>query len=63
MASKIDMNAMDVEVRRIKAAAERLGRMGADFPAIERNTQRILASVKMLELNVSDYVALGAIDQ
>ena len=61
MEPKIDMNAMDAEVRRIKSAAERLGRLGADFPAIARNTQRILASVKMLELNVSDYVALGAI--
>ena len=63
MEPKIDMNAMDAEVRRIKSAAERLGRLGADFPAIARNTQRILASVKMLELNVSDYVALYAIEQ
>ena len=63
MEPKIDMNAMDAEVRRIKSAAERLGRLGADFPAIARNTQRILASVKMLELNVSDYVALDAIEQ
>ena len=63
MASKFDMNAMDAEVRRIKSAAERLGRLGADFPAIARNTQRILASVKMLELNVSDYVSLGTAEQ
>ena len=63
MEPKIDMNAMAAEVRRIKSAAERLGRLGADFPAIARNTQRILASVKMLELNVSDYVALGAIER
>ena len=62
MESQIDMNAMDVEVRRIKIAAERLSRMGADFPAIARNTQRILASVKMLELNVSDYVSLEAVE-
>jgi hypothetical protein len=33
--------------------------MGGNFPAINRNTVRILASVKMLEINVSDVVELG----
>lgn len=60
METKMDLNAMDVEVRRIKSAAEKLNRMGENFPALARNTIRILASVKMLELNISDYVSLDA---
>jgi hypothetical protein len=32
--------------------------MGADFPALARNSTRILASIKMLELNVSDIAEL-----
>lgn len=58
MESKIDLSAVDDEVRRIKSAVERLNRMGEHFPAIARNAVRIQACVKMLELNISDYVLL-----
>ena len=57
-----DLQAMDIEVRHIKSAAEKLSRMGENFPALTRNALRILASVKMLELNISDYVALESKD-
>ncbi len=56
MASKIDLHAVDDEVRRIKSAVERLTSMGKNFPALARNAVRIQASLKMLELNISDYV-------
>ena len=42
------------EVRRIRAAAEKLRVMAADFPAVNRNALRILASIKMIELNLGD---------
>ena len=58
MESTVDLKAMDVEVRRIRSAAEKLNRMGENFPALARNSLRILASVKMLELNLCDYVSL-----
>jgi hypothetical protein len=32
--------------------------MGANFPALARNTVRILAGIKMLEINISDIVDL-----
>jgi hypothetical protein len=57
-----DLNAMELEVRHIKSAVEKLIRMGEDFPALARNSHRILASVKMLELNISDYVDLESVD-
>jgi hypothetical protein len=58
MESKIDLHAVDDEVRQIKSAVEKLALMGENFPAIARNAVRIQACVKMLELNISDYVLL-----
>ena len=46
------------KVQLIKKAAEELSQLGEDFPAIQKNTLRILASTKMLELNISDVVDL-----
>ncbi len=63
MEPTIEINEMDAEVRRIKSAAEKLNRMGENFPALARNSLRILASVKMLELNISDYLLLDSADQ
>ncbi len=53
-----DLTNIDKEIRRLKSAAEKLHRRGEDFPALSRNTARILAGIKMLELNVCDLVAL-----
>ena len=36
--------------------AAELNRLGQDFPALVRNVARISASIKMLELNVTDIV-------
>jgi hypothetical protein len=40
-------------------AVEELKRLGEDFPAVARNAERMLASLKMLEINVSDVIDLG----
>ena len=53
-----DLNAINDNIVLMKKAAEELDRMGKDFPSLARNTVRILASLKMLELNVSDIVEL-----
>ncbi|MEJ2156200.1 MAG: hypothetical protein P8X96_12740 [Desulfobacteraceae bacterium] len=58
MESKVDLNAVDAEVRRIKSAVEKLSDMGENFPSIARNAVRIQACVKMLELNISDCLLL-----
>jgi len=49
-----EFNMKDVEkkVRLIRETAEQLKQMADNFPAVERNVSRILASVKMLELNM-----------
>jgi hypothetical protein len=58
MAQQFDLKKIHAKIQLIKKTAEELKRMGENFPAINRNTVRILASVKMLELNVSDVVEL-----
>jgi hypothetical protein len=58
MEAKVDLHAVNDEVRQIRSAVEKLTAMGENFPAIARNTVRIQACVKMLELNISDLVLL-----
>jgi hypothetical protein len=52
-----DMAGKIATIRR--AAAELRALAGTGFPAVERNADRILASVKMLELNVTDVIELA----
>ena len=59
MAQQTDLHEINDKIQLLKKTAEDLNRIGEDFPAIARNTVRILASVKMLEINVSDLVELG----
>jgi hypothetical protein len=59
MAQQIDLHEINDKIQLMKKTAEDLNRIGEDFPAIVRNTVRILASVKMLEINVSDLAELG----
>ncbi len=56
MSAQIDIDKIDNNIRAMKKAAEDLSQMGDAFPALKRNTARILASIKMLELNVSDII-------
>ena len=58
MKPQIEINEINTKIQLLKKTAEELNRMGEDFPALARNTARILASVKMLEINVSDLVDL-----
>jgi hypothetical protein len=59
MAPQIDLNEINDKIQLMKKTAQELNRIGQDFPAIARNTVRILASVKMLEINISDLVESG----
>ena len=60
MSAQDDIKKIDDKIQVLKRTAEELNRMGEDFPALARNSTRILASVKMLELNVSDLVDLDS---
>jgi hypothetical protein len=58
MAQQINMHEINEKIQLMKRTAEELNRIGEDFPTIARNTVRIMAGVKMLEINISDLVEL-----
>jgi hypothetical protein len=60
MGTQIDIKKLDRKIQLLKKTTEELNQLGQDFPAVARNTVRILASVKMLEINISDLVELDA---
>ena len=62
MPSAIDMESLHLNIRSARRAVEELKRLGEDFPAVARNAERMLASLKMLEINVSDVLELGRTD-
>jgi hypothetical protein len=53
-----DIEKLDEQIQRIKQAALALSEMADQFPAVKRNAARILVSIKMMEINVSDVVGL-----
>jgi hypothetical protein len=62
MDDPIDLNAINAKIQGIKKAAEELKHLGNKFPAVSRNADRILASIKMLEINITDCVDLDSLD-
>jgi hypothetical protein len=54
----LDLTEINNHIQLMKETAENLNRLGEDFPAISRNTARILASIRMLEINISDVLDL-----
>lgn len=62
MPSDIDMDSLNLSIRSARTAVEELKRRGEDFPAVARNAERMLASLKMIELNVSDVLDLSRTD-
>ena len=45
---------MDKLIQRIRQCAEELKEKSGNIQAVERNVDRILANIKMLELNITD---------
>jgi hypothetical protein len=54
MEQKFDLKEMDKKIRLLKKTSEDLMKKAEDFPSVYRNCRRILAGIKMLEINVSD---------
>jgi len=54
MEAQENIDEINEKIRRLKQTAKDLSQDADDFPALSRNTARILASIKMLELNISD---------
>ena len=58
MSDSTDLQAIHTKIQGIKKAVEELKQLGNKFPSVSRNADRILASIKMLEFNISDCVDL-----
>jgi hypothetical protein len=50
---------MEEKIRLLKQMAIELKRISGGIQAVDRNVDRILASVKMLEINISDLADIG----
>ena len=50
---------MDTLIKRLRRLAEGLKEKSGGIQAVDRNVDRILANVKMLELNISDVVEIS----
>lgn len=62
MAELIDLEGIDERIQFIKKTTQELKQMADNIPALDRNASRILASIKMLEINISDALYTGSKD-
>jgi prefoldin subunit 5 len=49
-----ELRKIDTRIKTIKKTTQELKQLSGGIQAIDRNAERILASVKMLEINISD---------
>ena len=58
MALQTNLTKINSKIQLLKSTAVELGRLGEDMPFLVRNNARILASLKMMEINISDLMDL-----
>ncbi len=51
-----NLNDINSEIQLLKRTVKELSQDADEIPALSKNTARILASVKMLELNITDII-------
>lgn len=56
MLTENELKKIDDKIKLLRNTAEELKGLAENIPAITRNTIRLLASVKMMELNISDCI-------
>jgi hypothetical protein len=54
-----ELRKMDTKIKAIRKAARELQELSGGIQAVDRNTDRVLASVKMLEINISDLLEIN----
>ena len=54
--NNIDIKKMAQKISSIKKEVKELKAMSGDIQAVDKNIDRILASIKMLEINISDLI-------
>lgn len=56
--SELNLEEVDSLIQSMRSAAEIAAEQAESFPALKKNVDRILASIKMLEINISDVLVL-----
>ena len=56
MQTENDLKKIDNKIKLLRNTAKELKSLAENIPAITRNTTRLLATVKMMELNISDFI-------
>jgi hypothetical protein len=59
MAQQVDIKAIAEKIKALRADAEALKAMSGGMQAVDRNADRILANVRMLEIDINDVADLG----
>jgi hypothetical protein len=59
MVEQYNIKAMVTKIKALRRNAEALKEISGGIPAVAKNADRILANVKMLEIDISDAVALS----
>ena len=59
MVKEYKIGEMAEKIRVLKQTAVELKRISGGIQAVDRNVDRILSSIKMLEINISDLVITG----
>ena len=54
LSAQIELNEMDAIIKEVKAGILKLMELSGGMQCVDRNCDRMLASVKMLEINISD---------
>ena len=54
MSAQYDLKTLDKKIRALRKTAEEIDQLGEGIEAVKRNVVRILASTKMLEINICD---------
>ena len=54
MAQEYDIKGMVTKIKALRRNAEALKGISGGIPAVDKNADRILANVKMLEIDISD---------
>ena len=54
MIQEYDIKGMVSRIKALRRNAEALKEISGGIPAVDKNADRILANVKMLEINISD---------
>ncbi len=54
MTHEYDMKSMVTKIKALRRNAESLKEIAGDFPTVLKNCDRILANVRMLEININD---------